>query len=142
MASKLAQIKIIEFVAAVHPGMVVTDIFCKSSTKVEALPVDKGKSFLTPYIFFISRILTQLSHNPITRPFLTLDAEPGSRASQRPLGPGELGRRRAEGRRLSNLIRDANDQRNKRLAALEPILGGIHRGRMGTGSLLLIPVDL
>lgn len=51
MASKLAQTKIIEFLAAenpnifavtLHPGMVETDIFTKSGAKAEALPMDKG----------------------------------------------------------------------------------------------------
>ncbi|EFQ35840.1 short chain dehydrogenase [Colletotrichum graminicola] len=50
MASKLAQTKIIEFLAAenpnlfavtLHPGMVETDIFKKSGAKAEALPMDK-----------------------------------------------------------------------------------------------------
>ncbi|UQC73595.1 short chain dehydrogenase [Colletotrichum lupini] len=50
MASKLAQTKIIEFLAAenpnifavtLHPGMVETDIFTKSGAKAEALPMDK-----------------------------------------------------------------------------------------------------
>lgn len=53
MASKLAQTKIIEFLAAenpnvfaatLHPGMVETDIFKKSGAKAEALPMDKGAS--------------------------------------------------------------------------------------------------
>ncbi|KAJ0323539.1 hypothetical protein Brms1b_001419 [Colletotrichum noveboracense] len=51
MASKLAQTKIVEFLAAenpnlfavtLHPGMVETDIFKKSGAKAEALPMDKG----------------------------------------------------------------------------------------------------
>ncbi|TKW56776.1 3-hydroxybutyrate dehydrogenase type 2, partial [Colletotrichum tanaceti] len=51
MASKLAQTKIIEFLAAenpnlfaatLHPGMVETDIFKKSGAKAEALPMDKA----------------------------------------------------------------------------------------------------
>ncbi|KAJ0380861.1 hypothetical protein COL26b_000701 [Colletotrichum chrysophilum] len=50
MASKLAQTKIVEFLAAenpnlfavnLHPGMVETDIFKKSGAKAEALPMDK-----------------------------------------------------------------------------------------------------
>ncbi|WYZ37901.1 hypothetical protein EsH8_II_001407 [Colletotrichum jinshuiense] len=50
VASKLAQTKIIEFLAAenpnvfavtMHPGMVETDIFTKSGAKAEALPMDK-----------------------------------------------------------------------------------------------------
>ncbi|KAK2049810.1 short chain dehydrogenase [Colletotrichum somersetense] len=50
MASKLAQTKIIEFLAAenpnlfavtLHPGMVETDLFKKSGAKAEALPMDK-----------------------------------------------------------------------------------------------------
>ncbi|OLN85285.1 Short-chain type dehydrogenase/reductase [Colletotrichum chlorophyti] len=52
MASKLAQTKIIEFLAAenpnlfavtLHPGMVETDIFKKSGAKAEALPMDKAR---------------------------------------------------------------------------------------------------
>lgn len=51
MASKLAQTKIVEFLAAenpnlfavtLHPGMVETEIFKKSGAKAEALPMDKG----------------------------------------------------------------------------------------------------
>ncbi|UKZ78412.1 hypothetical protein TrVFT333_006152 [Trichoderma virens FT-333] len=50
MSSKLAQTKLIEFLAAehsnlfaatVHPGMVETGIFTKSGAKAEALPMDK-----------------------------------------------------------------------------------------------------
>lgn len=51
MSSKLAQTKLIEFLAAehsnlfaatLHPGMVETGIFTKSGAKAEALPMDKG----------------------------------------------------------------------------------------------------
>ncbi|KAL7809061.1 hypothetical protein V8C26DRAFT_412329 [Trichoderma gracile] len=51
MSSKIAQTKLIEFLAAehsnlfaatVHPGMVETAIFTKSGAKAESLPVDKG----------------------------------------------------------------------------------------------------
>jgi NAD(P)-dependent dehydrogenase (short-subunit alcohol dehydrogenase family) len=49
MASKLAQVRLVEYLAAeqpnvfaatVHPGMVETDIFTKSGAKAEALPMD------------------------------------------------------------------------------------------------------
>lgn len=52
MASKLAETKIIEFLAAeqpnvfaatVHPGLIVSDIFKKSGAKAEAVPLDKRK---------------------------------------------------------------------------------------------------
>ncbi|KAI2601840.1 short chain dehydrogenase [Hypoxylon sp. NC1633] len=51
MASKLAQIKIMEFLASeqpnifaatVHPGLVETDIFTKSGRTTDSLPMDKG----------------------------------------------------------------------------------------------------
>ena len=51
MASKLAQTKLIEYLAAenpnvfaasVHPGMVETDVFTKSGAKAESLPMDKS----------------------------------------------------------------------------------------------------
>ncbi|KAI2780740.1 short chain dehydrogenase [Daldinia loculata] len=50
MASKLAETKIIEFLAAeqpnifaatVHPGLIVSDIFKKSGAKAESVPLDK-----------------------------------------------------------------------------------------------------
>ncbi|PTB62297.1 NAD(P)-binding protein [Trichoderma citrinoviride] len=50
MSSKLAQTKLIEFLAAeqpnlfaatVHPGMVETEVFIKSGAKAESLPMDK-----------------------------------------------------------------------------------------------------
>ena len=53
ISSKLAQVKMLEFLAAenpnvfvasVHPGMVETAIFRKSGAKAEQLPMDKGKS--------------------------------------------------------------------------------------------------
>ncbi|ROV92775.1 hypothetical protein VMCG_09089 [Cytospora schulzeri] len=52
MASKLAQVKIIEFLAAeqpnilaatVHPGMIETDIFTKTGAKANLLPMDNVK---------------------------------------------------------------------------------------------------
>lgn len=60
MSSKLAQTKLIEFVAAehpnlfaaaVHPGMIETNIFTRSGAKAESLPMDKGvllRSLLSP----------------------------------------------------------------------------------------------
>jgi short-subunit dehydrogenase len=51
ISSKLAQVKLLEFLAAenpnvfvasVHPGMVETAVFTKSGAKAEALPMDKG----------------------------------------------------------------------------------------------------
>lgn len=51
MSSKLAQTKLIEFVAhehpnlfaaTVHPGMIETNIFTRSGAKAENLPMDKG----------------------------------------------------------------------------------------------------
>ena len=51
ISSKLAQVKMLEFLAAenpnlfvasMHPGMVETDIFTKSGAKAEHLPMDKG----------------------------------------------------------------------------------------------------
>lgn len=60
MASKLAQTKLIEYLAAenpsifaatVHPGMVETRIFTRSGAKAESLPMDKGamSQFLNRY---------------------------------------------------------------------------------------------
>ena len=55
ISSKLAQVKMLEFLAAenpnvfvasVHPGMVETEIFRKSGAKAEQLPMDKGKSLI------------------------------------------------------------------------------------------------
>jgi NAD(P)-dependent dehydrogenase (short-subunit alcohol dehydrogenase family) len=55
MASKLAQTKLIEFLAAehsnlfaatVHPGMIETNIFTRSGAKAESLPMDKGAFLL------------------------------------------------------------------------------------------------
>lgn len=52
ISSKLAQVKVLEFLAAenpnvfvasLHPGMVETEVFKKSGAKAEALPMDKGK---------------------------------------------------------------------------------------------------
>lgn len=51
MTSKLAQTKMIEYLAAeqpniiaatVHPGMVETEIFTKSGGRADKLPMDKG----------------------------------------------------------------------------------------------------
>lgn len=53
MASKLAQVKLVEHFAAenshimaanVHPGMVETKVFTRSGAKAEQLPMDTGKS--------------------------------------------------------------------------------------------------
>jgi NAD(P)-dependent dehydrogenase (short-subunit alcohol dehydrogenase family) len=61
IAAKLAEEKIIEFLAAdkphifaasVHPGLVETAIFHKSGATASALPVDKGRWLLSPRIFF------------------------------------------------------------------------------------------
>lgn len=52
MASKLAQVKLVEHFAAenshimaanVHPGMVETKVFTRSGAKAEQLPMDTGK---------------------------------------------------------------------------------------------------
>lgn len=60
MSAKLAQTKLLEFVAAenphiftasLHPGMVETDIFTKSGAKAEALPMDTGMHCITHSIF-------------------------------------------------------------------------------------------
>ena len=51
IGSKLAQVKVLEFlgaenphifVASVHPGMVETDIFRKGGAQAEVMPMDKG----------------------------------------------------------------------------------------------------
>ncbi|KAI1456059.1 hypothetical protein F4805DRAFT_459111 [Annulohypoxylon moriforme] len=55
MTSKLAQIKILEFLAleqphifaaTVHPGMIETDIFKKAGGDASRLPMDTGKSYI------------------------------------------------------------------------------------------------
>ena len=61
MASKLAQVKLIEHFAAenshimaanVHPGMVETKIFTRSGAKAEQLPMDTGKCLYLLLSFF------------------------------------------------------------------------------------------
>lgn len=56
-SSKLAQVKLLEFLAAenpnifvasLHPGIVETKTFTKSGSKADALPMDKGESYVPP----------------------------------------------------------------------------------------------
>lgn len=70
MSSKLAQTKLIEFLAlehsnlfaaTLHPGMVETGIFTKSGASADSLPMDKGTSQLSR-IFFSFRALGVSGH--------------------------------------------------------------------------------
>ena len=58
MSSKMAQVKVLEFLAAentnlligsVHPGMVDTSVFCKSSATPNMVPMDSRRLSLFLY---------------------------------------------------------------------------------------------
>jgi NAD(P)-dependent dehydrogenase (short-subunit alcohol dehydrogenase family) len=66
ISSKLAQVKLLEFLAAehpnifvasVHPGMIVTDIFNKSGATPDMLPMDTSKHL---HVFHCQTIINVL----------------------------------------------------------------------------------
>lgn len=63
MTSKLAQVKMIEYLAAeqpnifaatVHPGMIETEIFTKSGANANKLPMDKGQWMCFWSLYFLT----------------------------------------------------------------------------------------